>query len=258
MADRLNYLWRLLATGFCFFMFGLGGVVLAVFLWPTVNLLSRDPVRRVRLGRRGVQKSFQWFLWLMHRLGVADFHFHGFENLQNRGGLLIIANHPTLIDVICLVASIDNADCVVKESLVRNPATLGPIRSAGYLVNEGGEKLIDSCVRSIRSGGNLIIFPEGTRSVPGQPFRMQRGAANIALEGGIDVCPVTIRCTPSTLTKREKWYEIPPSKFTMELTVLDDIRLNQVLQPDLSRAVAARNLTTHFMKVLSGDTIQND
>jgi len=256
MKARVNHLLRLFGTGLGFFMFGLGGVALAILLLPVVWVFGRTDVARKRLGRAVVQGAFRCFLGLLRVCGVAEFHFEGFDALQNRKGLLVIANHPTLIDVICLVARIDNADCVVKQSLKRNPATYGPITATGYLTNSGGEDLIGKCVESIRQGNNLIIFPEGTRSVPGQLMVVQRGAANIAIEGNIDLTPVKITCEPSTLTKNQHWYDIPERKFVMTLTVLDDIRLQDVLCDDLPRTRAARKLSDQMKSVLSQESVE--
>jgi hypothetical protein len=94
----------------------------------------------------------------------------------------VLANHPTLIDVVFLISLLPNADCVVKR-VACNPFMRGPVRAAGYISNDDGAGLVDDCIAAVRAGGSLVIFPEGTRSVPGQPPRLQRGAANIAVRG---------------------------------------------------------------------------
>ena len=92
----------------------------------------------------------------------------------------------------------------------RHPVTRGPVRAAGFVFNDdGGEELLEGCVRSVRTGNNLIIFPEGTRSSRSGPIRLQRGAARVAVHGELDITPVRIRCTPATLAKGEKWWQVP-------------------------------------------------
>lgn len=251
----LNYYWRLFATGLSFTAFGVGGAILAVTLLPVVWLLHRDPAKRARLGKRCVQLAFRLFIELMHSLGVLQYRMENFEFLQKRRGMLIVANHPTLIDVIFLVGFVDQADCVIKRSLKRNPATFGPITAAGYLVNTGGESLMQACADSLAAGNNLIVFPEGTRTVPGRAFNFQRGAANIALSAGVNITPVRIRCEPATLTKSEKWYQIPPRRFTMELTVLSDLSVEDLVGRAPNKTVASRQLTAFltdfFMKEIA-------
>lgn len=251
MIRWFDYLRRLIGTAIGFSLFGLGGLLLAVFLLPLAWLFGRGRQAREHIGRAVVQRTFRWFLLAMTVLGVAEFQFRGFTALQQRRGMLVVASHPTLIDVICLVARIDNADCVVKSALKRNPVTYGPITAAGYLTNAGGEELIKQCAASIGQGGNLIIFPEGTRSVPGKPMQLQRGAANIALQGNIDVTPVRITCDPPTLTKNTPWYRIPPRRFIMTLTVMEDIKLEDIVTPGMGRGLASRRLSEEIKRVLA-------
>ena len=78
----------------------------------------------------------------------------------DRNGLLVLANHPTLVDVVLLVSRLPNADCVVKSRLANNPFTRGPVRATVYICNDNGAGLVDDCIASVRSGHNLLIFPE--------------------------------------------------------------------------------------------------
>lgn len=98
----------------------------------------------------------------------------------------------------------------VNESLYHNPFMRDPILNAGYINNGDPKKMIAECVEWLKSGGTMIIFPEGTRSVPGKPCRFQRGAATIALQANQIVTPVTLSCYPDTLTKAEPWNQILP------------------------------------------------
>jgi len=129
-----------------------------------------------------------------------------------------------------------------------------PIRAMGYIYAEDPEVLIDRCEAELREGGSLIIFPEGTRTTPGKPIKFQRGAAAIALQSDAPMLPITLGCSPTTLTKHEKWYQIPEKKFTLTMDVGDDIGFTSV--PDqTSRTVAARRMTreleAYFIKKLA-------
>src|SRR5690606_3555824 len=103
------------------------------------------------------------------------------EHLLQRPGLLVLANHPCLIDVVFLIAFTPNPDCIVKGGLLANPAMRGYLRLTGFLRNDRGAELIEDARSSLAAGSALIIFPEGTRTQPGQPLQFQRGAANVAL-----------------------------------------------------------------------------
>jgi 1-acyl-sn-glycerol-3-phosphate acyltransferase len=241
----LDKFGRLLGTGFCFAVFGVGGVLMWLFLFPLLFLVVREPESRARTSRLVVHWAFKTFWQLMKGVRVLDYRIHGVEKL-NRSGLLILPNHPTLIDVILLISVVKNLDCVVKASLAENPFTGASVRSAGYVRNNTGPELIASCVESVAKGNNLVIFPEGTRTVPGRLPQLQRGAANVAVRGGFNITPVIIRVDPPTLSKGEKWYKIPPRRVQFHIEVLDDIQIEQFRSGGVSDAVAARRVTGYL------------
>lgn len=243
MRAELDRAWRILATGLSFLSFGLGGLLLWAFVFPWIRWRHRcDPLARRLAARRVVQRSFAAFIEGMRRLGVLTYEFHGEEKLA-RPSLLVLANHPTLIDVVFLISRLPNADCVVRAGLFSNPFTRGPVRATGYISNAGGPELVEDCIRSIRAGSCLVIFPEGTRTRPGQPPVLQRGAANIAVRGGIDITPVTIRCDPPTLSKGLPWYRVPTRRFHVTIRVHDDISVTSLTDPGRGEAAQARDVT---------------
>lgn len=237
--------WRIVATGLSFAAFGLGGVLLWALAFPLLQLCVRDALRRQRRARRLVQRSFATHIELMRVLGVLTYEIRGRERLQ-REGLLILANHPTLIDVVFLIAQLPNADCIVKSSLARNLFTRGPVRATGYVCNDDGAALVDDCIAAVRAGSNLVIFPEGTRSRRDAPLRLQRGAANIAVRGQLNITPVRISCQPMTLGKGEKWYRVPARRFHIVVDIQPDLAIAPWLDGAPGEAMAARQLTDHL------------
>ncbi|MBP0597863.1 1-acyl-sn-glycerol-3-phosphate acyltransferase [Herbaspirillum sp. LeCh32-8] len=256
LGKRLNRGWRVAGTGFSFAMFGLGGLMLRLIVFPLLDLAVRDRRRRVLLARQVIRLAFRSFVEMMRALGVIRYEISGLERLRRRG-LLILANHPTLIDTVLLMAFVQHADCIVKNALWRNPFTRGPIRAAGYISNEQGPDLIDDCIDSIRGGGNLIIFPEGTRTPIDGNMTFKRGAANVAVRGECPITPVYIRCTPLTLSKGEKWWDVPDTIPLFSVQIGQDIHIDHAIGADApacadNPTLAARQLTTylqqHFMK----------
>jgi 1-acyl-sn-glycerol-3-phosphate acyltransferase len=245
MTAKIRYGWRLFATGFSFFSFGLGGLLLWLLVFPLLSVLPGARRQKISRGQRVVHYSFYAFIGLMHRLGIMTYDIVGLEKL-NRPGQLIIANHPTLVDIVFLISRIKEASCIVKGSLWRNPFMRGPIVNAGYISNSEPESMIAECVDWLKAGGSMIIFPEGTRSVPGKPYRFQRGAAAIAVQAGKIVTPVTISCYPSTLTKAEPWYRIPYRRFHLAMHVGDDIALDEFTGAS-SKSIAVRRLN-HYLQ----------
>ncbi len=253
MSSPLNRGWRIFATGFCFTSFGLGGLLLGLVIFPLIRLTVREPAARRRISRNVIRLAFQLFVEQMRVMGIYTYELRNIERLK-RDGLLIVANHPTLIDVVFLMSLVRNADCVVKAALWRNPFTRGPVQAADYVSNGSGPEVVDACIASVRKGSNLIIFPEGTRTVPGCPLSFQRGAGNLAVRGALALTPVYIECSPIMLTKGEKWYRVPLRPPHFVFTVGEDIPVAPYLRSDLPLALAARHLTQdlerHFAQEL--------
>jgi 1-acyl-sn-glycerol-3-phosphate acyltransferase len=245
LITKINYYWRLFATGLSFFVFGLGGLILRIFVFPLLGIASSNRLQKKIWAQKAVQLSFYAFIGLMHRLGIMTYEINGLEKL-NRPRQLIIANHPTLVDIVFLISRIPQANCIVKAALFHNIFTKGPIINAGYISNYDPEEMINACVDGLKAGEIMVVFPEGTRTVDGEKYKFQRGAAAIALQAEAIVTPVTLTCIPSTLTKEQKWYQIPQRKFHLSMDVEDDIVLDEFLAIE-QKTIAVRRFT-HYLQ----------
>lgn len=249
MGECLNRGWRVLATGLCFAVFGLGGLVVRCVVYPVLLLAVRHPGRRQHLSQTVIHHSFRWFVALMRAVGVLSYEVRGMERLQRRG-LLILANHPSLIDVVFLISFVRHADCIVKAALARNPFTRGPITAAGFITNSGGVELLEDCLRSLQAGNNLIIFPEGTRTPLQGRVRLQRGAAHVAVKGRIAITPVHIHSSLPMLTKGTPWWQVPQRKPHFTIEVREDIAVEPFCETAPSEVLAARQVTEHLSEQL--------
>jgi 1-acyl-sn-glycerol-3-phosphate acyltransferase len=245
--------WRVFGTGLSFVTVGMGGV----FVFPVLNIVIRSRERRSIIARHVIRFTFRYIVGLMRVMGVFRYEISGLERLE-RHGLLILANHPTLIDIVFLMAFVKRADCIVKSKLWRNPFTHATIRAAAYVCNDDhGAELIEDCVAAVRRGGNLIIFPEGTRTPANGSISLKRGAANIAVRAPCNVTPVLIRCAPPMLAKGEKWWRLPscPSHFSIE--VQEDISIRPFIAESCSNVLAARRLTDHLQDYFSQEKVRH-
>lgn len=254
LVKRLNRYWRIAATGFSFLAFGVGGLLLRIAVFPLLNLCIREPGLRVLAARHVILVVFRVFVGLMRWLGVLRYDISGLERLQ-RQGLLILANHPTLIDTVFLMAFVKQADCIVKSRLWNNPFTRGTVRAAGYISNESGTGLLEDCIASLQRGNNLIVFPEGTRT--DGPISLKRGAANIAVRSLSNVTPVVIRCVPPTLAKGARWWQVPPAIAHFSIEVKEDIDVLAFIAEAGSETLAARHLTAYLQDYFRKESQSN-
>ncbi len=249
---KLNYCWRLLATGICFASFSTTGLLMTFLVFPIVSLMSKNEQEKQQRSRKIIQKGFQGFNRWMSLLGVIEFEIdEAAQKLSQSKGEVIVANHPSLIDVIALISAMPQADCIIKSELWQNVFFRGTLRAAGYIQNSGNvDDLMAACKNSLAQGYSLVVFPEGTRTSPDSSLILKRGASNIAVRCGVDVVPVYINVKPTTLTKNERWYNIPQEKVKFTMKVGDTIQVAGFQKEGQSLAVRARRLTSRIEECL--------
>ena len=246
IARRLERLWRQFGTSISFAAFGIGGLFLAVLCFPALNLFYRDRERRAVMAQRVVHVTWKLFVGLMVGLRVIDFETEGEDILRGETGTLVIANHPSLIDVVLIMSLMDRTQCVVKPGVWRNPFMRGVVRATNYIPNLGDSELtLSQCVAALQSGNNLVIFPEGSRTVPGTQLRLDRGFANIAVRAGAPIRLVTVSCDPPTLRKGEKWYQSPATRPCFRVNVRERIDTASLFLTEIPSR-AARHLTAQI------------
>jgi 1-acyl-sn-glycerol-3-phosphate acyltransferase len=127
---------------------------------------------------------------------------------------VLVANHPTLVDVTAIGATVPDATIIAKSSMFRNPF-IGPVlRYCDHIAvtHDGpfsGAEVVDEAVARLEAGIPVLIFPEGTRSPAHSLGRFRAGAFVIAARAGVPVIPLLVRCDPPTLMRGRPWYDIP-------------------------------------------------
>lgn len=241
ITKRLNYCWRLFATAWSFFIFGAAGIFCWGFVYPLLEPFLGKGNFKKRRSRYLMFRVFRVYMDMMRVMGILDYRVDGGERLA-AAGRLVIANHPCLLDIVFLISQTPNATCIVKPGLVANPFMRIPIRAMGYIYADHPDSLLQRCAEELAAGSSLIVFPEGTRSTPGQPLSFLRGTAAIALHARCPIVPVVLDCQPTTLTKQLKWYQIPSRRFTLTMRVETEWPAHSDLD-ERPRSLAVRQVT---------------
>lgn len=240
MLRLLDQTYRRLATGFALAFIFFGGGVLAVTVLPVAGLLPGPQRER---SQRIIQIIFRFYLVMLQHLNLVRLQIEGQERLMACRGKVIVANHPSLLDVVILMSMVHNAQCIIKNELWNHPFLGALMRRAGYIRNDlAAEELVATCREALARGNNIIIFPEGTRSSPGILPRLHRGFANIATLTSADVQIVVISCTPPMLMKGDPWWAIPERPSLFRVTVGHCIDSDAYLSYG-HRSLASRRLT---------------
>lgn len=241
--ERVRHGLRRAGSGFLFATFGVGALGIACIAFP-VLAWRRQGVERALSAQRLIHRSFAAFIRLGCALRLFELHESGTDALRSSPGL-VVANHPTLLDVVFLISRMPQADCIVKEGLWRNPFLRHVVSIADYIPSVSGPSVLDTCVERLRAGRAVIVFPEGTRSPEHGLRPFKRGAAHIALRSGARVTPVRISCAPPALKKGQPWWDVPSRALVYTLDAGPPLCVDSLLpgveRDDASRA--ARTLT---------------
>lgn len=141
------------------------------------------------------------------------------------GPCVIVANHPTILDVVILMAVRGDVCTVVKDYYYRLPLVNRLLRFCGHI--NGGEgglgwnaRAMEECLARLRNGQSLLFFPEGTRSPDDDLHPFHRGAFEVARRAGVPVAPVLVRVSHSVLKRGVPWYRVPQRVIAYDLCAM--------------------------------------
>ncbi|MEP3244210.1 MAG: lysophospholipid acyltransferase family protein [Sneathiella sp.] len=249
---KVNWFWRLFVTGIAFALFSLGGLFMTLVCFPAIRLFVRDSTRRANFAQSTIHKSFTLYLKVIEFIGVCSVAVESKHHLDGVQGTVIIANHPSLLDTVILMAQMKRAQCIVKHELWNNFFLGGVMQAANYVRNDQDPaKLIEDCVAVLNRGENLIIFPEGTRTRPGETLgKLQRGVANVILNSKAPVLPVILHCNHTTLAKGEPWYRIPSTKLAFKISFSKPLESETLCTINKTHSLNTRRMTAAIRELL--------
>ena len=192
---------------FCFTLFGAGAGVISFIIFPFISLTKQEAKQKEAYSEV-IRKSWSFFSWIMSVTGVLKIHTADKEKFQNLSGKIVVANHPTFIDVVILISMIPKSTCLAKKETLSNPLFRNIVKSI-YIINDiDPDKLKQETERYLKEGFNIIIFPSGTRTKPGEDFKIHKGPAAIALNSGAEILPVKIKTDYPFLQKGQLFCDL--------------------------------------------------
>lgn len=136
-------------------------------------------------------------LWVLAGI-LFPWRAKGRELLPSEGGVVLCANHTSFLDpILVLLAATKKRQLhvVAKADLFRIPVLNWILKGIEIIPVKRGMSDVTSfkeCLRVLRGGEMLLIFPEGTRVKEGQTVEPHSGAVVMAARAGVPVMPVFI------------------------------------------------------------------
>lgn len=232
---------------------GLGFLALLCTLWSPIALpLHVLMPKRLgqRFGRWAIHTGFRIYLGFLRLFCLCRFDLKEVEALRNQPSLIIVANHPSLLDAVVIIACLPNVACVMKSSLMDNPLFGAAARLAGYIRNDSALDLVRHARQQLNQGAQLLIFPEGTRTER-FPIGPCAGTAGlIASRAQVPLQALLIDFSSPYLGKR--WPLLRKPDLPLSVTV----RLGQRFAPPAAASAFAGQLEAYFRETLSVSAAQ--
>jgi 1-acyl-sn-glycerol-3-phosphate acyltransferase len=238
-----------LLGAFEYLAMAMGLVALAfVCLWaipfaPVFLILPRK--WRVPLGRRTIAHGFSAYLWFLRWFCLLRLDCSALDTLRQDRPLILVANHPSLLDAVILLSRLPQATCVMKATLKAN-ILFGPLaRFSGYISNEDPLNLIRKACTELAKGSHLLIFPEGTRTLEFPVNTFGQTAAMIAQRSGVPIQTLLISFSTPYLGK--KW----PLHRKPRLPLRISVKLGQRFDVVTDKEMLTQKLETYYRQHLN-------
>jgi 1-acyl-sn-glycerol-3-phosphate acyltransferase len=213
-------------------------------LAPVLELLLPRAVGG-RLGRSGVSFIYRCCWASAQRLGLMEVDSSALDVLRDEpGGLIVAANHPTMLDALVVVARLPRGVCVMKAELMRNIFLGSGARLAGYIRNDVGRGMVRDAVERLREGHQLVLFPEGTRTVAAPVNAFKPGITLISQLAQAPIQTVLIESFSPYLTKGWPLLKAPPVPVRIRL------RLGRRFAADADHRALLRRIEAYFAEEL--------
>jgi 1-acyl-sn-glycerol-3-phosphate acyltransferase len=180
------------------------------------------------------------FLWLAEHIVGLKMEIRGRENIPEKP-VLVLAKHESAWETVGLQAIFVPTVFVLKKELLRVPFFgwgLFALRMIAIDRNAGRHalrQLLEEGKKRLAAGIWIIVFPEGTRVLPGEKVRYKSGAAYLALKSGAPVLPVAHNA--ADYWPRKTLFSLRPGLITVSIG--PQIESNGLKDAELNAAVEA-------------------
>lgn len=235
----MKYIRSILAV-FCFFIFGIGAVILNFLLFPFIK-------NNKELCSDIIHNTWKFFVNLMMFLKLFRLDVKNLEKIENK---VIVSTHPSFIDIVILIALIPRSTCFVKKELAHNPILKNLVTSI-FITNEVElDELKSESKKMLDRGFNVIIFPSGIRHRRDEFPKIRKGASLVALNAGKNIVPVRMFSDRDFLFINQPFYAVSDRCVNFEIEQMREINIADFIGE--SEIITKQRLTNKIEDELYG------
>ncbi len=171
-----------IVTLICWIWFIFGFILFFSWLYLAA-LFSREPELRFQQ----LNSQFYRIFFKIVKLTCPSHTIHIDEEVKAIRSAVIVCNHLSYLDPLLMIALFAKQKTIVKSRFFSMPVFGRIIAKSGYLPDKSHGRFttmmieqMDSMGAYLQDGGNLFVFPEGTRSRDGKFGTLNKGALKIA------------------------------------------------------------------------------
>jgi len=147
---------------------------------------------------------------------------------------VVVANHQSQLDILISFCLFRHFKWVSKAEIFKVPFIGWNMALNRYIRLRRGQpdsvrQMYADCNSTLDSGSSIFMFPEGTRSLRGEPGNFKPGAFIMAKNAGVPILPVAIHGTRDALPKQSMNFH---GRQQMVIRVLDEISADEVERCD--------------------------
>ncbi len=227
-----------------FFLYVFLNAILVIFTLPLLILFLPFPNVRAKILSAALRLVLRIvFLWGIEKFGGYKIHpIKGLENIQKESAIYI-SNHASLFDPFWAMSFIPNSGVLIKS-------IYGKILAIWYLVKvfdfievdatsqESLGAVIEKSEKALLSGRNLLIFPEGTRTLNGKVGDFKSFAFRLSKKVKAPIIPMAI-CTDVPFFAKFQKTIIPEEFANIEIEFMP------AMNPDDYRDAETMSATAH-------------
>ena len=217
--------------------------------WSVVALICYPLLPRrwgTAFGRFGIMAGFRTFAWILSVTGAYRLDLRAIDELRGGPPVVLVPNHPSLIDALLILTRHPNLACVMKQELMRNIFLGAGSRLARYIPSRRGQPrhMIKECIESLRHGGTVLLFPEGTRTTRVPLNTLTGSVAVIAKHAQVPVQMVIIETDSPYLSKGWPLFKVASLPITYR------VRLGRRFDPPADAAAFMEELEQEYRSEL--------
>ena len=212
---------------FVLFVFALFAFFLNTFVLPIAKMFFNETEYKY------FASDVIHFLWgKLKYSGLTNDNIKNYVELKSIKNKVIVATHPSFIDIVILIGLIPRTTCFVKQELTKNPLLSNIIKSIFISNDVEIEELKKESKTMLDLGFNVVIFPSGTRHRNEEHPKLKKGASLIAINSHKNIVPVKMYSDGEFMFIHKPIYDVDKKRVEFYVEKLEEIDVTPFLEMD--------------------------